>query len=117
LCMCVFLCLCTGRVLATSWSPARGVLPNASDLVNRSEANGFMEVRQGPNWCCSAKGKNSVNYTILEMGKKVTVKLPPCLIKHHVMKRTGRLTSRIPNLSTELKWTVTFMPRPLYRRG
>jgi hypothetical protein len=28
LCMCVFLCLCRGRGLATSWSPAQGVLPN-----------------------------------------------------------------------------------------
>jgi hypothetical protein len=28
LCMCVFLCLRTGRDLATSWSPAQGVLPN-----------------------------------------------------------------------------------------
>jgi hypothetical protein len=26
-CMCVFLCLCTARGLATSWSPAQGVLP------------------------------------------------------------------------------------------
>jgi hypothetical protein len=26
-CMCVFLCLCTGSGLATSWSPAQGVLP------------------------------------------------------------------------------------------
>jgi hypothetical protein len=25
--VCVFLCLCTGRGLATSWSPAQGVLP------------------------------------------------------------------------------------------
>jgi hypothetical protein len=28
LCVCVFLCLCTGRGLATSWSPAQGVLPS-----------------------------------------------------------------------------------------
>jgi hypothetical protein len=27
-CVCVFLCLCTGRGLATIWSPAQGVLPN-----------------------------------------------------------------------------------------
>jgi hypothetical protein len=26
-CMCVSLCLWTGRGLATSWSPAQGVLP------------------------------------------------------------------------------------------
>jgi hypothetical protein len=27
-CVCIFLCLCTSRCLATSWSPAQGVLPN-----------------------------------------------------------------------------------------
>jgi hypothetical protein len=26
-CVCVFLCLCTGRDLATSWSPEQGVIP------------------------------------------------------------------------------------------
>jgi hypothetical protein len=26
-CVCVFLCLCTGKGIATSWSPAQGVLP------------------------------------------------------------------------------------------
>jgi hypothetical protein len=30
-CVCVFLCLCTGRGLATSWSPAQGVLPTVPD--------------------------------------------------------------------------------------
>jgi hypothetical protein len=30
-CVCVFLCLCTGRGLATSWSPVQGVLPTFPD--------------------------------------------------------------------------------------
>jgi hypothetical protein len=30
-CMCVFLCLCTGRGLATSWSPVQRVLPTVFD--------------------------------------------------------------------------------------
>jgi hypothetical protein len=52
MCICVFLCLCTGRGLATCWSPAQGVLPNVWDLVNRSETESliFMDVGQGPDW-------------------------------------------------------------------
>jgi hypothetical protein len=60
LCMCVFLCLWTGRGLATSWSPVQGVLPNVQELVNWSETESFMEVGQGPNVGCSAKGKNKI---------------------------------------------------------
>jgi hypothetical protein len=59
-CMCVFLCSCTGRGFATSSSPAQGVLPNVYDLVNGSETESFMEVGQGPNWGCSAKWKEKV---------------------------------------------------------
>jgi hypothetical protein len=55
--MCVLLCLCTGRGIATSWSPAQGILPDVKDLVNRSETESFMEVGLGPNEGCSAKGK------------------------------------------------------------
>jgi hypothetical protein len=49
-CMYVFLCLCTGRDLATSWSPAQGVLPTVydSEKKNRSETESFMEVGLGP---------------------------------------------------------------------
>jgi hypothetical protein len=43
-CVCVFLCLCTGRGLATSRSPAQGVLPTVCDLENRSETKSVMEV-------------------------------------------------------------------------
>jgi hypothetical protein len=32
--VCLFLCLCTGRGLATSWSPVQGVLPTLLDLVS-----------------------------------------------------------------------------------
>jgi hypothetical protein len=32
-CVYVFLCLCTGRGPATSWSPVQGVLPTVLDLV------------------------------------------------------------------------------------
>jgi hypothetical protein len=56
-----FLCLFTGRGLATSWSPAQGVLPTVQDLENRSETESFMEVGQGPNWSCSAKKKTKFN--------------------------------------------------------
>jgi hypothetical protein len=56
--MCAFfLCLCTDRGLATSWSPAEGVLPTVEDLEKRSESESFMEVGQGPNWGCNAKEK------------------------------------------------------------
>jgi hypothetical protein len=58
--MCVFLCLWTGRGLATSWSPVQGVLPNIRDLVNWSETESFMEVDQGPNVGCSAKGRKGI---------------------------------------------------------
>jgi hypothetical protein len=60
--MCVFLCLWTGRGLATSWSPVQGVLPIVRDLVNWSETESFMEVGQGPSWGCSAKGKKNTGY-------------------------------------------------------
>jgi hypothetical protein len=43
-----------GRGLATSWSPAQGVLPNVQDLENWSETESFTEEGQGPNWGCSA---------------------------------------------------------------
>jgi hypothetical protein len=48
-CVCAFFCLCTGRGLAMSWSPAQGVLPTVYDSErNRSETESFMEVGQGP---------------------------------------------------------------------
>jgi hypothetical protein len=39
LCMCVFLCLWTGRDLATSWSPAQGILPTVYDSEKKTEVN------------------------------------------------------------------------------
>jgi hypothetical protein len=54
--VCVFLCLCTGRGLATSWSPVQGVLPTVLDLVT--------EVKRKVSWRrprtelgCRARGK------------------------------------------------------------
>jgi hypothetical protein len=38
--MCVFLCLCTGRGLATSWSPAQGVLSTVYDSEKKPKWNG-----------------------------------------------------------------------------
>jgi hypothetical protein len=38
--MCVFLCLCTGRGLATSWSLAQGVLPTVYDSEKKTKWNG-----------------------------------------------------------------------------
>jgi hypothetical protein len=62
---CVFLCLCTSRGLATSRSPAQGVLPTVYDLENRIETESFMEVGQGPNWGCSAKEKKVNNVIVI----------------------------------------------------
>jgi hypothetical protein len=56
-CVCDFLCLCTGRGLATSWSLVQGVLPTVWDLVKWSEKESFMEVGQGQNWGWSAREK------------------------------------------------------------
>jgi hypothetical protein len=54
--VCVFLCLCTGRGIATNWSPVQGVLPTVLDLVT--------EVKQKVSWrrpvlelVCRAKRK------------------------------------------------------------
>jgi hypothetical protein len=65
LCVSVFLCLYTGRGLATSWSPAQGFIPAVFNLGNWSETESFMEVGQGPNWGCSAKGKKSYAFGFL----------------------------------------------------
>jgi hypothetical protein len=43
-----------------------------------------------------------------------------CLTKHNVMKiywRTGGIAPPILHLCTRWKWTVSFMPRPLYPQG
>jgi hypothetical protein len=64
-CMCAFFCLCTDSGLAASWSPAQGVLPNVSDLVNRSETESFVEVGQGPNEGCSAEGEKIQRSTFI----------------------------------------------------
>jgi hypothetical protein len=46
LCLCcvlIFLCLCTGRGLATSWSLVQEVLPTLLDLVIDVKRKSFME--------------------------------------------------------------------------
>jgi hypothetical protein len=55
-CVCVFLCFCTGRDLATSWSPAQGVLPECLRFSKPKWNGEFHGVGQGPNCGCSAKG-------------------------------------------------------------
>jgi hypothetical protein len=58
-CECVFLCLSTGRGLATSWSPVQGVLPTLLDLV--TEVNRKVSWRRPrPELGCRAKGKNII---------------------------------------------------------
>jgi hypothetical protein len=58
-CVCVFLCSCAGRGLATSWSPVQGVLQTVLDLVT--------EVKRKVSWRrpraelgCRAKGKKMI---------------------------------------------------------
>jgi hypothetical protein len=56
--VCVFLCLCTGRGLATSWSPVQGVLPTVLDLA--TEMKGKVSWRRPrPELGSRAKGKIS----------------------------------------------------------
>jgi hypothetical protein len=92
--MCVFLCLWTGRGLATSWSPVQGVLPNVQDLVNWSEMESFMEVSQGPNVGCSAKGKNVT---------KLTCMLAKWLVLHHAPLQNIHISDIPPVTVSELK--------------
>jgi hypothetical protein len=54
-CCCVFLCLCTGRGLATSWSPVQGVLPTVLDRVTEVKQK-FHGGGQGLNWAVEPKG-------------------------------------------------------------
>jgi hypothetical protein len=51
-----FLCLCTGRDLATSWSPAQGFLPTLLDLVTDVTRKVSWK-RPRPELGCRAKGK------------------------------------------------------------
>jgi hypothetical protein len=67
-CVYVFLCLCTGRGLATSWSPIQGVLPTALDLVTEVKRK-FHGGGQGLNWAVEPNKTNflglsqQANYT------------------------------------------------------
>jgi hypothetical protein len=56
-CMCAFFCVSVQvEVLRRADHPPK-------DLENRSESESFMEVGQGQNWGCSAKGKKTTtNY-------------------------------------------------------
>jgi hypothetical protein len=57
-CVCVFLCLCTGRGVATSWSPVQGVLPTVLYLVTEVKRKVLWR-RPRPELGCRAKGKKS----------------------------------------------------------
>jgi hypothetical protein len=56
-----FLCLYTGRGLATSWSPVQGVLPTAIDLIIEVKRKVSWR-RLGPELGCRAKGKSNISY-------------------------------------------------------
>jgi hypothetical protein len=56
--VCVFLRLCTGRGLATSWSPVQGALPTVLDLVNEVKWKVSWR-RPRPELGSRAKGKKS----------------------------------------------------------
>jgi hypothetical protein len=59
--VCVFLCLCTGRGLATCWSPVQGVLPTVLDLVTEVKRKVSWR-RPRPELGCRVKGeKTEVN--------------------------------------------------------
>jgi hypothetical protein len=52
--VCVFSCLCTGRGLATSWSPVQGVLRSVLDLVTQAKR------KVSSKFGCRAKGKKKI---------------------------------------------------------
>jgi hypothetical protein len=54
--VCAFLCLCTGKGLATSWSPFKGVLPTVLDLLTEVKRKVSWR-RPRPELGCRAKGK------------------------------------------------------------
>jgi hypothetical protein len=60
-CVCVCVCVCFSVCVQVEALRRADYPPNESyrmsDLVNRSETESFREVGQGPNWGCSAKGK------------------------------------------------------------
>jgi hypothetical protein len=73
-CACVFLCLCTGSGLATSWSPVQGVLPLVLDLVTEVKRKVSWR-RPRPEWGCRATG-----------GKELTTEVQMrylCFLSHH----------------------------------
>jgi hypothetical protein len=53
-CVCVFLCLCTGRGLATNSSPVQGVLPTLLVLITEVKRKVSWR-RPGPELGCRAK--------------------------------------------------------------
>jgi hypothetical protein len=54
--VCVFLCLCTGRGLATSWLLVQGVLPTVLDLITEVKRKVSWK-RPRPELGCRAKGR------------------------------------------------------------
>jgi hypothetical protein len=62
--VCDFLCSCTGRGLATSWSPVQGILPTALDLV--TEVKRKVSWRRPRTKLGRTKGKKFPIWTIAE---------------------------------------------------
>jgi hypothetical protein len=60
-CVFVFMCLYTGRGLATSWSPVQGVLPTVLDLVTEVKRKVSWR-RPRPELGCRAKGKKILSH-------------------------------------------------------
>jgi hypothetical protein len=86
-CVCIFLCLCTGRGLATSWSPVQEVLPTVLDLIT--------EVKRKVSWRrprselgCRAKGKNNI-IMVLHVGSW-TQGRRPFSVKNLLLRNTKK---------------------------
>jgi hypothetical protein len=57
----VYVVLCVGRGLATSWSPVQGVLPTVNDQETEKSALCSKKVEQAPKWE-QRERKNIVNF-------------------------------------------------------
>jgi hypothetical protein len=101
-CVCVFLCLCTGRGLATSWSPAQGVLPPVLDLVTEGKRKVSWR-RPRPKLGCTAKWEKIFPATLYGIGvdsasSKMTTRYLPGG-KGRPARKAGNLTAITSRLS------------------
>jgi hypothetical protein len=107
--VCVFLCLCTGRGLATSWWPVQGVLPTVIDLVTEVKRKVSWR-RPRPELGCRAKGKKifSTRFHFVRMWNfcfklpaaaiqysRIPFPLVPCLQRINVLMKLYTLLTRV----------------------